>query len=55
MKKIEKAWQQAKASAEIEGFRFTPEDEKIIKDAITGKRTREDLINKYKQKSHRSL
>ncbi|WP_096271765.1 antitoxin VbhA family protein [Paucisalibacillus globulus] len=48
--RLEKAWQLAKASAEIEGFQFTPEDERIIKDLSTGKRDIESLINKYKQK-----
>lgn len=47
---LEKAWQQAKATAEIEGFYFTPEDEKVIKEVFTGKRSREDLINDFKQK-----
>ncbi len=46
---LEKAFQQAKASVEIEGFIISTEDEKMIKDVATGKRSIESLINDYKQ------
>lgn len=47
--RLEKAWQQAKASAEIEGFTFTKEDEEVIKAVASGKMTREALIEKLKK------
>jgi len=47
--RLEKAWQQAKASAEIEGFVFDEEDEKVIKAVASGKMTREELIEKLKK------
>lgn len=46
---LERAWKQAKASAEIEGFRFTPEDERIIKDVASGKMTRQQLLDLHKK------
>lgn len=47
--RLEKAWKQAKASAEIEGHVFTPEDEKVIKAVASGKMTREALIENLKK------
>jgi len=47
--RLEKAWKQAKATAEIEGFIFTKEDEKVIKSVASGKMTREALIEKLKK------
>jgi Antitoxin VbhA len=38
------AFEQAKATIELEGFKLTAEDEKIIKAVATGKMTRDQLI-----------
>lgn len=47
--RLEKAWQQAKATAEIEGAVFTAEDEKVIKAVASGKMTKEELIKRHKR------
>jgi Antitoxin VbhA len=49
--RLEKAFEQAKASAEIEGFIVTEEDEKIVKSVVSGEMTIEELIDLHKKKS----
>lgn len=48
-KKLNHAFELAKASGEIEGFQFTSEDEKIIKGVASGKISRSKLIAHYKK------
>ena len=44
------AFEQAKATIELEGFKVTAEDEKIIKAVSTGKMTRDQLIKSLENK-----
>jgi len=46
---LEKAWEQAKATAGIEGITFSDEDERVIKAVVTGEMTREELIKKLRE------
>lgn len=48
MKNLEKVFEQAKATIELEGFKLTSEDERIIKDVVSGKMTRKELLDQYK-------
>lgn len=47
--KLEKVWQQAKYQLELEGFTITAEDEKAIKSVVSGKMSREKLIEDLKR------
>lgn len=46
---LDKAFQKAKASAEIEGFKFTKEDEHQIKSVMSGQKSRQQLIKELKE------
>lgn len=48
--RLEIVYRSAKASLELEGFTLTKEDEKDIKDVLSGKKSKKDLINELKQK-----
>jgi len=46
---LEKAYRQAKATMELEGFVFDEEDERDIKAVLTGQMTIEELTKKIKR------
>lgn len=49
MRNLHEAFEQAKATIELEGFKLTGEDERIIKDVASGKMTRQQLLDQYKK------
>lgn len=49
-KRLQRAFNYAKHSLELEGFKFDEQAEKNILAVLSGKMSRQDLINKYKVK-----
>lgn len=50
MSLLEKAFEQAKANMELEGFTITKEDEKYIKAVLRGEKTIQQLISEFSGK-----
>lgn len=50
MSQLEKAFEQAKANMELEGFTITKEDEKYIKAVLRGEKTIQQLISEFSGK-----
>lgn len=49
-KHLEEAFQYAKHSLELEGFKITKEDEMNMKAVFTGELTKQELIEQLKQR-----
>lgn len=50
LEEFEKAFRQAKASMELEGFTITEKDRETIRKVCMGEMSHEELINDLKQK-----
>lgn len=48
-KQVNELYEQAKATMELEGFVFTEEDEKVIKEVISGRKPFHELIRELKK------